>query len=298
MEITTNISNKCTICRRTIFFVLLVLGSLCVCIGESLAKPYTAEQILDLLQKKLSHKDIIDKINDSKVDFELTDELNDNFRDAGAKDDLIKAIRKNRQKEETVHQKEKTRPIPYTANQIIELLKERISENDIIKQVEKSKVNFEVTDDLDDKLREEGARAKLIRAIRSNRYQQEFVLKINSPSEDEECGHSVVVNGKTSSILPNKYLWVFAHRRGLTKWWPQSGAVKVENNGSWEQTVYLGNEKDINSRFEIIVMWVDAEDNKKIENDMRAAEATGNYKGRELPKGSPSAQVTVIKARH
>ncbi|HEB35871.1 hypothetical protein LCGC14_0843930 [marine sediment metagenome] len=182
-----------------------------------------------------------------------------------------------------------------TLEQILNLIKKEVYQSEIIKQVKKYGVNFKLDRKITAQLVRVGANDSLLEAIEKN-YCVE--LKIISPSQDIECGASVIVEG-WSNNFSGKFLWVFAHVKFLKDtWWPQPGPLSIEPDGRWSGIAFLGGSQDISFDFEIKAMWVGSSVDRMLRNYLRRGEETKNYPGMRLPEGSPSAMVTVKKVSH
>jgi hypothetical protein len=180
---------------------------------------------------------------------------------------------------------------PFNLDQLIGLLKNKVAESEIKKQIEQYKVDFELTSENMRALIVAGASDQLLKVIEKNAYQE---LTITAPKNDEEVGSAIRVEGK-SKKFSGKHLWVFAQRKGLSVWWPQGGEVKPEQNGEWMQGVFLGESQDVGFNFEIVAKWVSESIHKDMITYLQTGDTTGRYPGIRLPDGSPEARITVKK---
>lgn len=178
--------------------------------------------------------------------------------------------------------------------QVTNLLEKEVSEKEIIKQIKLYKVDFAADRKSISLLVRAGASDELLEAIEQNQCKD---ITIISPSNGFECGKTLRVDGLCKKI-PGKHLWLFAHLKGLSVWWPQRGEINVEEDGTWMQGAYLGGEQDVGFDFEIIVQWIDEQTHTRMVNYLANGEATGDFPGIKLPEGSPSARVVVKKVRH
>ncbi|HAJ80775.1 MAG TPA: hypothetical protein DCO75_13515, partial [Fibrobacteres bacterium] len=121
-------------------------------------------------------------------------------------------------------------------------------------------------------------------------------LKITFPYNGYKCGQQLRVQG-TSTKIPGKYLWVFVHRSDIMGWWPQTNAVKIRADGTWLQTVGIGQPQDIDFEFEIKAIWLNEADHNNMVQYMRDGTKNNDWPSIELPEGSPSAIVTVTKVK-
>ena len=188
---------------------------------------------------------------------------------------------------------------PLTYDEIISLLSKKVDGNEICKQIKTVKVSFKLTTQQISKLVKSGASDNLLSCIESNVIVDkpfEAAIVITSPQRGEECGTNLQVSG-TAKIIPGKHLWLFAHRRGLAKWWPQSGEIIVEENGEWVQGAYIGQHQDIGFDFEIKAIWLDEATHSQVSQTLSTWEAQNSWPGMTLPAGEPVATVVVKKAR-
>src|SRR5260370_37033562 len=76
-------------------------------------------------------------------------------------------------------------------------------------------------------------------------------LDIKSPKSGDTVETEIQVQG-FSSLPPGSYLWILAHRKGISQWWPQGGGAARIQNGDFDVFVTLGNDKDSGRTFEIM----------------------------------------------
>ena len=251
----------------------------------------TKEQIINLLDKKVEKDEIIKLIKKKGVNFKLNRQITTELTRIGASDKVFDAIENNH--------REKVQPInnelkPLTFQQVLYLLHKKVEQEQIIKQVKKYRVNFYLDRQKTVILVRAGAGDELLTALE----EYSVFLIITFPRENEPCGAWTRVEGR-STIIQDKYLWVFAHRADLTnQWWPQSGRVKVNKNGKWLVGVNLGDPQDIGFPFEIITIWVTEKVHVDLKNYLKISSETSNYPPMPLPEDSPTYKVTVKKVRH
>lgn len=129
--------------------------------------------------------------------------------------------------------------------------------------------------------------------------QDKCSVEIVTPQSGESVQENTQVKG-TASFTPGKFLWVFAHRKGLALWWPQGAGSAVVTGGKWEIMATLGQDRDVGREFEIAATVVDANTNQDLLAWVKKAEETGNYPGMRFPPSTKEcriAEATVIKAR-
>lgn len=182
---------------------------------------------------------------------------------------------------------------PLTFEQVVKLLEEGVPDAEIQKHVEEYRVDFGLNTEDSLTLFELGASRELIRVIENSRHSE---LVITSPRDGSNCGATERVEGK-STVPPDKHLWIFAHRQGLRLWWPQVGEVRVEEDGTWKQTIFVGQPQDIGFDFEITARWVDSRQSTDLEGYLQRGETAG-YPGLPLPEGAPTATVICSKVSH
>ncbi len=182
----------------------------------------------------------------------------------------------------------------FSVDQIVKLLESSVGEEEIIKQIERYKVDFQLTADITRRLIRAGASNQLLDFIDRNAHRE---LRVTSPTEGEGVGRIVTIQGNGRRI-PDRHLWVFAHRRGLSVWWPQGGEINLQANGDWMQNVFIGQEQDVGFSFEIVAQWVDEAAHRELMNYMQQGEVSNYFPGILLPKGTPIARVEVKKVKH
>ncbi|HLP62788.1 MAG TPA: hypothetical protein VK186_28375 [Candidatus Deferrimicrobium sp.] len=181
-----------------------------------------------------------------------------------------------------------------TLEQIFGLIEKKVDQNIIIENVEKYGTNIEMDYNTAVRLARVGAIDKLIEAIKNNPC---AAISITAPKDGAECGAVVKLAGKSKNF-PGKFLWAFTHVKYLKdKWWPQVGAIDIDEGGSWQGMAYLGSPQDIGFDFEIVVMWVDENVHQMLKEYLNKGDQTGNYPPMSLPDGSPSAKVVIKKIK-
>ncbi len=108
------------------------------------------------------------------------------------------------------------------------------------------------------------------------------VVTITSPKDGDQEGTDVLVSG-VAMVPPAGYLHIFARRRGLQIWWPQSGAAAEIQHSEYHVLALLGEPRDRGREFELVAEVVDANENAKLETWYRRAEETKSYPGIQLP---------------
>ena len=183
---------------------------------------------------------------------------------------------------------------PFSLEHVLQLIEAETPETDIINQVEEYKVDFALDTENMRALIRAGASDALLEALERNPYRD---LTITFPANGAEVGATLTVEGR-SRANPGKHLWLFAHRKGLAVWWPQIGEILLDADGSWIQSAFLGQARDVGFDFEIRAIWVDAGTHNQLTSYLAHGAQTGSYPGMALPAGSPSAQITVEKVSH
>ena len=179
----------------------------------------------------------------------------------------------------------------FSLEQVTSLLEKKVAETEIVKQIERYKVSFELTRENLRTLIRAGASDELLKVIEINLDRE---LIITSPKNEEDASSVLKVFGRSKKV-PNKHLWLFAQRKGLSVWWPQGGEIAVDDHGEWMQSAFIGEPRDVGFKFEIVAMWVSDSTHQDLTNYLQSVEKTGQFPGIRLPEGSPVARVTVKK---
>ena len=129
---------------------------------------------------------------------------------------------------------------------------------------------------------------------------QSCKVEIASPQKGDSVGKQGEVRG-TATVPPGMFLWIFAHREGLSKWWPQGGGTtRVKGkDGKWVVLATYGDEKDPSGTpFEIVAILVDQNGHNGIVKYVQESEAKNFYPGMDLPSVDPacvSEEIVVNK---
>jgi hypothetical protein len=125
-------------------------------------------------------------------------------------------------------------------------------------------------------------------------------VAIADPKLGDRVGAEALVSGR-ATLPTGKYLWVFAHRKGLRLWWPQgAGAAQVSKGGEWAVLVNFGQPRDAGAEFEVTALVVDDDANASLDTWVKDGDRTGNYSGLSLPafvSGCEPPLITVRRAR-
>jgi hypothetical protein len=97
----------------------------------------------------------------------------------------------------------------FSLEQVTSLLEKKVAEAEIVKQIERYKVGFELTTENLRTLIRAGASDELLKVIEIN---LDHDLIITSPKNDENAGSVLKVYGRSKRV-PNKHLWLFAQRK-------------------------------------------------------------------------------------
>ena len=121
-------------------------------------------------------------------------------------------------------------------------------------------------------------------------------LTLTSPMEGAKVGASELVRGTTTNGVG--HFWVFAHREGLSNWWPQGGSpASPKPDGSFAVLVTFGEGRDAGANFEVIGAWVDDAANATILAYVKETEHSGNYPGMALANSTCRSSVRTVQRR-
>lgn len=124
-------------------------------------------------------------------------------------------------------------------------------------------------------------------------------VRIIQPRQGAKVGASGVVRG-TARNRAGALLWVLARRRDQNGWWPQGEGPVDVRAGQWEQLCKYGESSDTGSGFEVVVVTVDADTNRRLERWVEERQRGGDSPPIPLPKcaGTSPARVSVMKSCH
>jgi len=126
--------------------------------------------------------------------------------------------------------------------------------------------------------------------------------EITSPKKGDTVSTSGDVRG-TAAVPPGMFLWVFAQREGLARWWPESGGAARVRDGEWVVHAVYGDEKDpskdAGANFVITALVVDQKAHDEIIKYVKKAEADNYYPGMDLPAANPgcASKDVIVKRR-
>jgi hypothetical protein len=120
-------------------------------------------------------------------------------------------------------------------------------------------------------------------------------VTITSPAPATEVPQKQEVTGTAKNIPADKDLWIIT-RKG-TKTHPQSSPTKINADGTWTQTAYVGSPTgDGGTAWDILVYLVPKAGSATITSYLQEAATTGKYPGMAPPEGSTEvAKVPVVK---
>ena len=126
--------------------------------------------------------------------------------------------------------------------------------------------------------------------------------EITSPKRGDPVNTSGNVRG-TATVPPGMFLWVFAQREGLARWWPQSGGAARIRDGEWVVHAVYGDErdpgKDAGANFVVTVAVVDQKAHDEIVKYVKKSESENYYPGMDLPAANPgcASKDIIVKRR-
>lgn len=112
-------------------------------------------------------------------------------------------------------------------------------------------------------------------------------VKITYPNDGNVVEIKETIRG-TSQRVPNEHkIWVVIYPHGVYRYYPQSDSAKVQEDGEWSSSSYIGVEEDIGREFDIIAMLLDKKAQDTFNDYLTQAEKEKTYPGLEkLPEGS------------
>ncbi|HVW07762.1 MAG TPA: class I SAM-dependent methyltransferase [Bryobacteraceae bacterium] len=118
----------------------------------------------------------------------------------------------------------------------------------------------------------------------ANRDHRPELASIEEPASGETVSDSGIVSG-CATIPANAWLWILAHRRDISGWWPQAEGPVSTVNGHWSATVKYGDPADSGKAFEIAAAVVTQKVNERWQQWVRSVNQTGSYPPVQLPSG-------------
>lgn len=187
---------------------------------------------------------------------------------------------------------EETAIKPFKLEQICRLLKD-VKPADVVKQIHRYKVDFQLDKSANSLLTDCGAPSSLLDEIESNPLKDMYIF---FPPRGGQVVHYIQVQG-WSKPFSGKHLWLFTHQKGLDVWWPQGEVSKIEEGGSWKHELCIGRAEDKGPNFEIRAMWIDQDLHDDLQKFLlckgKDDRCPDRCAGSQLPEGDPEDQVIV-----
>ena len=118
--------------------------------------------------------------------------------------------------------------------------------------------------------------------------------EITSPKRGDPVNTSGDVRG-TATVPPGMFLWVFAQREGLARWWPQSGGAARIRDGEWVVHAVYGDERiPVKTRVPILSsqsLWSTKKPMTRLSNTSRSPKARTITLGWIFPRRIPDVLV-------
>lgn len=113
-------------------------------------------------------------------------------------------------------------------------------------------------------------------------------VKITYPNDGDVVKIKVTIKG-TSQRVPNEHkIWVVIYPHDdVYRYYPQSDSAKIQEDGEWSSSSYIGVEEDKGREFDIIAVLFDKKAQDTFNDYLTQAEKEKTYPGLEkLPEGS------------
>lgn len=123
-------------------------------------------------------------------------------------------------------------------------------------------------------------------------------VTITQPKEEAYCPHACLVEGRVEKLPEDAELWVVKEPR-LSNFHPDSGPIKVEKDGAFTTTAYIGNANlgaDQGLSFPVHIIACGQVGSDYFRRYLKQAAETGDWPGLSTLKGGKiMATVTVIR---
>ncbi len=129
---------------------------------------------------------------------------------------------------------------------------------------------------------------------------EENKVKITSPSNGDDVGRQVIVEGTSDITDGESHIWILVHPKlFVDQWWPQDKPI-VDANGNWQVLIYIGQPQDVGIDFEIAVAAFSRSGESPILTYHDSGRRTGQWSPIPFPKGTTSEVhiITVRKMHH
>jgi hypothetical protein len=121
-------------------------------------------------------------------------------------------------------------------------------------------------------------------------------LAITAPKSGGKVSDAEDVTGTAKGVPPGAHLWVFSHRKGIAKVWPQAGgSPHIDPDSTWSAYVTFGVPRDSGAPFEIIAAVVDDARHADLMKWVNKSDEAARYDiGVDQPTFLPACQVQRV----
>ncbi|MGZ4846791.1 MAG: hypothetical protein ACXV3D_02800 [Halobacteriota archaeon] len=122
-------------------------------------------------------------------------------------------------------------------------------------------------------------------------------VEIDAPSNNAQVVSNTSVAGTSKQVSSAQKLWLIIYDYDVDRYYPQTGPLAIQSNGSWSGTAYLGTHNTgVGERFDIIAVLADQNAHNAFEQYQASSRQANSYLGMtSLPTGITKDQVTVTK---
>jgi len=137
--------------RNALTLILLAVGMLCAPSAWAQEKPFTEQQVLDMVRAGLGNDSGTKLIMQRGIDFTPTQDFLKHLKSAGAKDVFIKALRANK---------------PLSQQQVSDMVRAGVGEATGAQMITQRGIDFAPTEDYIQSLKAAGAKDVFLKAVR------------------------------------------------------------------------------------------------------------------------------------
>jgi len=106
-------------------------------------------------------------------------------------------------------------------------------------------------------------------------------IEITNIAEGDSVSIDVVVKGTSKNIPNDQKIWLVVYSHPVKRFYPQDNAADMQVNGNWSSRCYVGIDKDVGKRFDLIVILAGKDVQRLFSEYLKEAKAKEAWLGLE-----------------
>jgi hypothetical protein len=112
-------------------------------------------------------------------------------------------------------------------------------------------------------------------------------ISITFPKNNDSIEQTTRVEGTFKNVRNQDRVWVFINPIDVFRYFPQNSFADLDANGTWTSLCYFGQDRDTGKKFEIIVVLLEKEAIKQVQNYLKDSKNRQDWSGMKgIPENS------------